>query len=64
MKKILDNQEWYIIDAQDAVLGRLATRIASVLRGKHKPTYLPYKDNGDYIVVINAKNILLLVISL
>ena len=50
-------KEWFIIDAQDAVLGRLATKIASVLRGKHKPTYLPYKDNGDYIVVINAKNI-------
>ena len=50
-------KEWFIIDAQDAVLGRLATKIATVLRCKHKLTYLPYKDNGDYIVVINAKNI-------
>ena len=53
----VNKKEWFIIDAQDAVLGRLATKIATVLRGKHKPTYLPYKDNGDYIVVINAKNI-------
>lgn len=53
----VSKKEWFIIDAQDAVLGRLATKIATVLRGKHKPTYLPYKDNGDYIVVINAKNI-------
>ena len=53
----VNKKEWFIIDAQDAVLGRLATKIATVLRCKHKPTYLPYKDNGDYIVVINAKNI-------
>ena len=53
----VNKKEWFIIDAQDAVLGRLATKIATVLRGKHKLTYLPYKDNGDYIVVINAKNI-------
>ena len=56
-KESINKKEWFIIDAQDAILGRLATKIATVLRGKHKPTYLPYKDNGDYIVVINAKNI-------
>jgi large subunit ribosomal protein L13 len=53
----IDNKDWYIIDAEEAVLGRLASKIATILKGKHKPTYLPYVDNGDYIVVINAKNL-------
>ena len=66
MRKIMDtvnmnnnanDKDWYIIDAKAAVLGRLASKIASVLKGKHKPTYLPYMDNGDYIVVVNAKNL-------
>jgi large subunit ribosomal protein L13 len=46
--------EWYLVDATDRVLGRLATQIALRLRGKHKPIYTPHVDTGDYIVVINA----------
>jgi len=49
--------EWYVVDAKDQVLGRLATRIATVLRGKHKPTYSPHLDVGDYVVVINARDV-------
>jgi large subunit ribosomal protein L13 len=55
----MKSQKWYLIDAQDRVLGRLATRIARLLSGKEKPTYLPYLDGGDYVVVINAEKILL-----
>ena len=55
MAKAADVQrKWYIVDAQDVVLGRLATRVATVLRGKHKPTYTPHLDTGDYVIVINA----------
>lgn len=55
MEKTADVQrKWYIVDAQDVVLGRLATRVASVLRGKHKPTYTPHVDTGDYVIIINA----------
>ena len=53
----MENKEWYIIDAEKAILGRLASKVASILKGKHKPSYLPHVDNGDYIVVVNAKNI-------
>lgn len=45
---------WYVIDAQDMVLGRLASRVATVLRGKHKPTFAPHVDGGDFVVVVNA----------
>jgi large subunit ribosomal protein L13 len=45
---------WYVVDAQGKVLGRLATRIAQRLRGKHRPEYTPHVDTGDYIVVVNA----------
>ena len=45
---------WYVVDAQGKVLGRLASRIAARLRGKHKPEYTPHVDTGDYIVVVNA----------
>ena len=48
---------WYVIDAEDVVLGRLATRVATVLRGKHKPTFAPHVDNGDYVVVVNAAKV-------
>lgn len=51
-------QKWYIVDAKGKTLGRLATAIASRLRGKHKPEYTPNMDLGDYIVVINAKHVL------
>jgi large subunit ribosomal protein L13 len=48
---------WYIVDAKDKILGRLASRIASVLRGKHKPTFTPHIDTGDPVVVVNASQI-------
>src|SRR5690348_18409511 len=47
-------QGWYVVDAQNKVLGRLAVQIAARLRGKHKPEYTPHVDTGDYIVVVNA----------
>jgi large subunit ribosomal protein L13 len=47
-------REWFVIDATGKTLGRLASRIASVLRGKHKPTYTPNVDMGDFVVVVNA----------
>ena len=50
-------REWYVVDAGDKVLGRLATGIASRLRGKHKPEYTPHVDTGDYIVVVNADRV-------
>lgn len=50
-------RNWYIVDAEGEVLGRLATRIATVLRGKHKPTFSPHVDGGDFVVVINAEKI-------
>ena len=51
------NHKWYVVDATDKVLGRLATEVASRLRGKHKAEYTPHMDTGDYIVVINAEKI-------
>lgn len=50
-------KEWIIIDAEDQVLGRLATRVANVLRGKHKPSYTPHVDCGDNVIIINAEKI-------
>ncbi|CAM3538569.1 50S ribosomal protein L13 [Paraphotobacterium marinum] len=50
-------REWYVVDAEGKTLGRLATEIASRLRGKHKPEYTPHVDTGDYIVVINADKV-------
>ncbi len=50
-------RDWYVVDATDRVLGRLATEIASRLRGKHKPVYTPHVDTGDYIIVVNAGKI-------
>ncbi|MBS1618288.1 MAG: 50S ribosomal protein L13 [Bacteroidetes bacterium] len=47
-------REWYIVDAEGKTLGRMATKIASVLRGKHKPTFTPNADRGDYVIVINS----------
>lgn len=52
-------RDWYIVDAQDAVLGRLSTKIANVLRGKNKPTFTPSVDTGDFVIVINAEKIAL-----
>ena len=50
-------REWYLVDATDKTLGRLASEIARRLRGKHKPIYTPHVDTGDYIVVVNAERI-------
>ena len=51
------DQAWFHVDATDQVLGRLATKIATVLMGKHKPTYTPHVDTGDFVVVTNAQKI-------
>jgi len=50
-------RKWYLVDAQDRVLGRLSSQIATILRGKHKPNYSPHLDMGDFVVVINAEKI-------
>jgi large subunit ribosomal protein L13 len=50
-------RDWYVVDAADQVVGRLASRIARVLRGKHKPTYTPHMDTGDHVVVVNAEQV-------
>lgn len=50
-------RKWYVVDATDHTLGRLASEVASVLRGKNKPTYTPHLDTGDYVIVINADKI-------
>lgn len=50
-------KKWFVVDASDKVLGRLATEVASRLKGKHKPVYMPHVDTGDFIVVINADKV-------
>ncbi|MFO1351352.1 MAG: 50S ribosomal protein L13, partial [Gammaproteobacteria bacterium] len=50
-------RDWYIVDADNKVLGRLASEVARRLRGKHKPEYTPHVDTGDYIIVVNAEKI-------
>ena len=60
MQKNSDNQgKWYVINAEDAILGRLATKVASHLRGKHNPAFTPHVDTGDWVVVINAEKVVL-----
>ncbi len=54
----LDNK-WLIIDATDVVLGRLASQAATLLRGKHKPTFAPHMDNGDFVIIVNADKVAL-----
>ena len=51
------NRAWHVIDANDVVLGRLATHAATLLRGKHKPTYAPHMDTGDFVVIVNAEKV-------
>ena len=54
--KIADiNREWFVVDAEGQTLGRLCTQIARVLTGKHKPTYAPHLDTGDFVIVVNAE---------
>jgi large subunit ribosomal protein L13 len=50
-------QKWYVIDAADQVVGRLAVQIASILRGKHRPEYTPHVDTGEFVIVINAEKV-------
>lgn len=56
-KKETIDRDWYVIDAEGEVVGRLASRIAHVLRGKHKPSYTPHVDTGDHVIVINADKV-------
>ena len=51
------NKQWYVIDAEDQVLGRLASQVAKILRGKNKPDFTPHVDCGDYVIVINADKV-------
>lgn len=51
------DRKWYIIDGEGEVVGRLASRIATVLRGKHKPSFTPHADTGDYVIIINAEKV-------
>lgn len=53
------DQKWYVVDAAGKTLGRLATEVATLLRGKHKPTYTPHIDTGDFVIVINSSQITL-----
>lgn len=50
-------RHWHVVDADGQILGRLATQVATLLRGKHKPTFTPHMDNGDFVVVVNAEKI-------
>ena len=50
-------RQWFVVDAKEQRLGRLSTEVATILRGKHKPTFTPHVDGGDYVIVINAKEI-------
>ena len=59
LKKNEIESKWYIIDAADKPLGRVATEAAKLLRGKHKPTYTPNMDNGDHVIILNCENIVL-----
>ncbi|MDD7305100.1 MAG: 50S ribosomal protein L13 [Peptoniphilaceae bacterium] len=52
-------KKWYVVDAEGMVLGRLATKVAAILRGKHKPTFTPNMDTGDYVIIVNADKVVL-----
>ena len=58
-KKETIERKWYVIDAEDQILGRVATKAAHILRGKNKPTYTPHLDCGDYVIIINADKVAL-----
>lgn len=53
------DRTWHVIDAEDVVLGRLASHVATLLRGKHKPTFAPHVDTGDFVVIVNAEKVVL-----
>ena len=52
-------RKWYVVDAEGMTLGRLASEVAKVLRGKHKPTYTPHVDTGDYVIIVNASKVVM-----
>lgn len=56
-EEALAQRRWYVVDAQDKILGRMATEIAKVLRGKHKPIFSPNVDAGDFVIVVNARGV-------
>lgn len=56
-EELVNDRKWYVVDAKDMVLGRLSTQVAAILKGKHKPTYAPHYDNGDFVIVINADKV-------
>ena len=56
-KKETAEHKWYVVDAENQVVGRLSAHIASILRGKNKPSYTPHADTGDYVIVINAEKV-------
>lgn len=58
-KKIDVKEKWFIVDAKDKILGRMATEVATILRGKHKPIFTPNQDLGDHVIVINAEKVAL-----
>jgi len=53
----ISNRKWVVVDAENQVVGRLASKIAHILRGKHKPSYTPHNDGGDYVIVVNADKV-------
>jgi large subunit ribosomal protein L13 len=53
------SRTWHVIDAEDVVLGRLASNVATLLRGKHKPTFAPHMDTGDFVIIVNADKVVL-----
>jgi large subunit ribosomal protein L13 len=53
----VQDRKWWVVDAKDQPLGRLASRVATILRGKHKPSYTPHIDSGDFVIVINARKV-------
>jgi large subunit ribosomal protein L13 len=53
------NRQWYVVDAENKVLGRVASEVAKILRGKHKPIYTPHVDTGDYVIIVNADKVVL-----
>ena len=57
--KLTSKKEWFVVDAEDQILGRMASKIAKILRGKHKPNFTPHADCGDYIIVLNADKVVM-----
>ena len=58
-KEATIERKWYVVDAEGLTLGRLASEVATVLRGKHKPTFTPHVDTGDYVIIINAEKVVM-----